>query len=264
MGRLVDRTKEISYNNFGSKMEIVGCRRSTDIDVYFEEYNWIAKNRDYKEFVRKTLTCPYERRTYGVGYLGEGKYKTTDNGKLSKFYNLWVNMLERCYDPYAINKHITYKDVFVEEYLLNFQNFAKWCEENYYEIEGEEMHLDKDILCRAYGLNNKIYSRETMIFVPQRINKMFTKTDKLRGEYPIGVSYHKRDKVLRVKCGIYEDGKKEIRNLGSFPINKPFQAFTCYKNFKENYIKQVADEYKDLIPTKLYNALYLYKVEIND
>lgn len=51
-----------------------------------------------------------------------------------------------------------------------------------------------------------------------------------------------------------------------FPSNKPFQAFTCYKNFKENYIKQVADEYysKGLIPKKLYDAMYKYEVEIND
>ena len=42
------------------------------------------------------------------------------------------------------------------------------------------------------------------------------------------------------------------------------QAFSAYKNFKENYIKEVADEYKDLIPTKLYEAIYKYEVEIND
>ena len=34
--------------------------------------------------------------------------------------------------------------------------------------------------------------------------------------------------------------------------------------FKENYIKQVAEEYKDKIPDKLYEAMYNYKVEITD
>ena len=29
-------------------------------------------------------------------------------------------------------------------------------------------------------------------------------------------------------------------------------------------IKQIADEYKDLIPKELYEALYKYEVEIND
>lgn len=44
----------------------------------------------------------------------------------------------------------------------------------------------------------------------------------------------------------------------------PEQAFQAYKKFKESYIKQVADEYKDKIPEKLYEALYKYEVEIDD
>ena len=27
------------------------------------------------------IKCPYERRYYGKGYLGEGKYKVSKNGK---------------------------------------------------------------------------------------------------------------------------------------------------------------------------------------
>ena len=42
------------------------------------------------------------------------------------------------------------------------------------------------------------------------------------------------------------------------------EAFKQYKIMKETYIKQIADEYKDLIPSKLYNALYKYEVEITD
>ena len=37
-----------------------------------------------------------------------------------------------------------------------------------------------------------------------------------------------------------------------------------YSESKENYIKQVADDYKDLIPNKLYEAMYACQVEIND
>ena len=35
----------INYNNFGSKMEIIEYRGYDDIDIYFEEYNYIVKNR---------------------------------------------------------------------------------------------------------------------------------------------------------------------------------------------------------------------------
>ena len=41
-------------------------------------------------------------------------------------------------------------------------------------------------------------------------------------------------------------------------------AFAVYAKRKEQHIKQVADEYKQLIPVKLYNALYNYKVRIED
>lgn len=42
------------------------------------------------------------------------------------------------------------------------------------------------------------------------------------------------------------------------------EAFYAYKNAKENYIKQVADEYKDKIPKKLYNTMYKWEIEVND
>jgi uncharacterized UPF0160 family protein len=37
-----------------------------------------------------------------------------------------------------------------------------------------------------------------------------------------------------------------------------------YKHFKEKYIKEIADKYKEKIPSKLYEAMYRYEVEITD
>ena len=37
-----------------------------------------------------------------------------------------------------------------------------------------------------------------------------------------------------------------------------------YKKYKEKLIKKIADEYKDEIPIKLYDAMYRYEVEITD
>lgn len=96
------------------------------------------------------------------------------------------------------------------------------------------------------------------------MNKLFIKCDNARWEYPVGVHYDKASGKLMVRCNVSENGKSKRICLGYFPLNKPFQAFYAYKQFKENYIKQVANEYKDLIPNKLYNAMYAYEVEIND
>ena len=262
MGRkMIDRTGEINYNNFGSKMIIIEYRTNKDIDVYFEEYNWIAKSVDYGQFKKGNVKCPYERRVYSVGYIGEGKYKVYDkNGKPTKCYTTWRNMLKRCYDPKYHERRPTYKGCKVYDELLNFQNFAKWYEDNYYEIPGEKMHLDKDILVK----DNKIYSPETSIFVPEKINLLFIKSDKIRGKYPIGVHYSKRDKKNIAQCRVYDykENKKKRINLGSY--NTPEEAFYAYKEFKESYVKEVADYYKDKIPKKLYDAMYEYEVEIND
>ena len=59
-------------------------------------------------------------------------------------------------------------------------------------------------------------------------------------------------------------GEKNKKYLGRFSLDQVEEAFLTYKRFKENYIKQVADEYKNLIPDKVYQALYNYKVEITD
>lgn len=262
MGRkMIDRTGEENYNNFGSKIIIKEYRTNKDIDVYFEEYNWIARSVDYGQFKKGIIKCPYERRVFGHGYLGEGKFKAYDkNWKPTKCYRTWINMLKRCYDPKFHEKYPTYKGCKVYDKLLNFQNFAKWYEDNYYEIPGENMCLDKDILVK----DNKIYSPETSVFVPEKINLLFIKRDKSRGEYPIGVDYYKQTGKFRVQCRVYDykENKKKKINLGYY--NTPEEAFNVYKEFKENYIKQVADYYRDQIPKKLYDAMYRYEVEMND
>ena len=42
------------------------------------------------------------------------------------------------------------------------------------------------------------------------------------------------------------------------------EAFQAYKQAKEQYIKEVAEEYKDKIPYRLYEAMMNYEVEIDD
>ena len=260
MGSKIDRTGERNVNSFGSEMIITRYRGCMDIDIYFPEYNWTVKNREYNKFKKGSVKCPYERSIYGIGYIGEGKYKVSENSKHTRAYDTWNNMLERCYSEKCQEKHPTYKDCEVRNEWHNFQNFAEWYEENYYEVDGERMCLDKDILFK----HNKIYSPETCIYVPQTINNLFVKNDKNRGDSVIGTCYHKRDRIYESWCNIYnfETGKSKYEYLGRYDTQE--KAFNVYKQFKENYIKQVADYYKKQIPINLYNALYNYKVEITD
>lgn len=101
-------------------------------------------------------------RRHGVGYLGVGTYKAHLNGIATKHYMVWSNMLERCYDSNCWSRNPTYKGCTVVEEWHNFQNFAKWFEENY--IEG--YHLDKDIKVKG----NKVYGPDTCMFVSKEDN----------------------------------------------------------------------------------------------
>lgn len=259
MGKNINRIGERNINTFGSEMVIVEYRMNRDIDVYFPEYDWTFKNARYETFKKGNIKCPYDRSIYGVGYIGEGNYKVSENRKLTKVYSTWQSMLQRCYSNKFHKKQPTYIGCDVSEEWYNFQNFAKWYYENYYEVEGEKMHLDKDILYK----HNKIYSPRTCIFVPQTINGLFIKRDNNRGKSVIGTTPRKNGKY-QVKCCLInpETGKSKYEYLGIYDTQE--KGFKIYKYYKEKNIKQVADYYKDLIPYKLYQALYEYVVEIDD
>ena len=239
---------EKNTNNFGSEIVISRYENPKDIDVYFPEYNWTAKNVYCSNFVRGKIKCPYEPRLCNVGYLGEGKYTTHHPA-----YKTWVYMIRRCYDTKSSYNKPTYENCSVCNEWHNFQNFAEWYENNYYEIDNDKMQLDKDILIK----NNNIYSSDTCCFVNHTINSMFTNKKRFRNSI---IGSYKRCGKYEVSCENTLLKKKQY--LGRF--NDENEAFTVYKNYKENNIKAVADHYKDKIPDHLYIALYNYEIDIND
>lgn len=250
-----NRVGEENINYQGLQMKIIEYRGTFDIDVKFED-GYISKNKTYNHFKNGSIKNLNHPEVYGVGYISEGKYSPTDkNNKTTKEYKHWVHMIQRCYSKDFKKQNLSYENCFVCKEWHNFQNFAEWFHNNYYEIEGETMCLDKDILVKG----NRIYSPETCVFVPRKINSLFVKRQNDRGESYIGVYFDKNTNKFISQCS---NGINKSRHLGCF--NTELEAFNTYKNFKENYIKKVADEYKDKIPEKLYNAMYNYIVEIDD
>ena len=233
-------------------MKIIHYNTYSDIIVEFQD-NYNAKvHTSYQCFKKGRVKNPYHKTTIGTGYLGEGIAK--ENGKLKKSYKVWFAMIDRCYGNNE-SKNPSYKGCNVCEEWHNYGNFEKWFNENFYQIKNEDMELDKDILLK----HNKIYCPQYCCFVPSNINCLFTKSDKIRGECPIGVTWHKRDLVYEAWCS--DRHKKDIY-LGRF--NDKNKAFLKYKQYKENLIKKIANEYKEYIPENLYSALINYEVEITD
>ena len=251
-----ERVGEVGMMNCGEIAIIVNYANCNDITVQFESTGELVKTT-YSCFKNGLVKSRFIPSVYGVGYLGYEK-AVDENGKALKSYSVWLSMLRRCYYDEFQKAHPTYKGCYVCTEWLNYSNFKKWFNDNYYEIEEERIALDKDILVKG----NKTYSPDTCVFVTQNINTLFIKHNKARGKYPIGVYFNKNAKKYQAKCRTFYNGKSQQKDLGYY--NTIEDAFNAYKQFKEAYIKQIADEYKDKIPDKLYKAMYNYKVEITD
>ena len=249
----IDRTGETFINKEGYSGKIVKYVNNREVYIVFDDDNTSTLIKClYSSIVNKTIKYPNNPTYCGLGYIGYGNYPTlNEDGTVKKEFELWRRMLYRCSEHYQNNRE-TYKGVKCCDYFKSYQNFAKWFEDNYYEVEGERMHLDKDWLVKG----NKIYSPETCVFVPHSINGLIVGNDKNRGDTPIGVSKLKNFYRARLKKQDHEV------HLGLF--DSPVEAFKIYKKAKEQHIKQVAEEYKDKIPMKLYEAMYSYEVEITD
>lgn len=249
--RFIDRKGEIHFNKQGYAIEIVEFYSTRNCTIEFEN-GVVFKNMQYGNVKLGNIKNPYHPSTHGVGYIGVGNFIPSMSNKDTPHYIKWCTLLTRCYHKKSVDRRLTYKDCRVCEKWHNFQNFAKWFEENY--IEGFE--LDKDILVKG----NKIYSPETCCFVPHEINNLFTKSNSARGKYPIGVTEVPNNTVFfRYRCAVSIEGAKSSK---SFPT--PEQAFQEYKTKKEQHIRKIANKWKDQITEQTYNAMYNYNVEVTD
>ena len=251
-----ERLGETRINNQGEVMFIVEYVNSQDVTVQFKRTGEVVKCA-YGTFVKGKVKSHFSASVFGVGITGLEPTRD-ENGKMIDSYKCWKRMLQRCYSAKYQEKQPTYIGCCVSDDWIYYPNFKNWYNENYYEIDNKTSQLDKDVLIKG----NKVYSPDTCVFVPNFINLLFTKRQKSRGELPIGVCYHKASKKYVAQLRVFKDGKATLKYLGCF--NTPNEAFEVYKQAKEDYIKEVADEYKDRIPVKLYEAMYDYEVNIND
>lgn len=163
------------------RLVVLEYNHAKDVLVKFVDTGY--KCRTQIDKIRKgQIKDPYFPSLYGVGYFGVGYYKAKNkDGKNSKPYNVWLNMLGRCYNPKS-DRYNAYgaKGVTVCSEWHNYQNFAKW-----YTINNHnEWELDKDILFKG----NTVYSPNTCCFVPKEVNNLLTGKDSKK-DLPSGVTH---------------------------------------------------------------------------
>ena len=196
---------------------------------------------------------PYSPSVFGVGLLGT-KYQPRVNGVLTKEYNLWMNMLRRCYSDKSKKKNPTYIGCEVSDNFKSYEYFYEWCNKQI-GFSNQSWQLDKDLLVKG----NKVYSESTCVFIPAEINLLLTKRTASRGEHLIGVSLCKRNKAFKA---MVNKNKGKPEHLGSF--NTELEAFNAYKKAKEAFVKEQANKWKGKIDLRAYEALMKYEVNIDD
>lgn len=242
------------YNKQGDLMKIVEYNTYNNIIVEFQdEYKAKVKTK-YDHFCNGTILNPYHPSLYNVGKMGVNFEK---NHKLE--YKIWSSMMCRCFNEkyYSICK--TYKDVICCKDWEIFENFYRWIneQENFSTLKESNIRfaLDKDIIIKG----NKVYSPDTCCLVPHYINNLFIKSEKTRGDYPIGIN--------GTNSGYYatcSNGHGKLVKLGK--ADNVYDAFKLYKDYKESLIKSIAREnYKmGYINKKCYESMLNYKVEFED
>lgn len=246
-----NRKGEEKISEDGYVMKIIDYQSAKNITVEFQDKFKYQFKTTYRNWNRGKYKNPYHSNIFGC--CCKGNATTKINRKKKKSYMVWYAMVQRCYDNKTQENKPTYVKCEVCQDWKCFEKFEIWFNENFYSINEEEMCLDKDILKKG----NKIYSPEFCVFVPQRINKLFTKRHLHRGPYPIGVD--KEGNYFKADCS---DGYGKKIYLGSY--SSAHEAFVHYKKYKEQLIKDIADEYKLFIPNVLYQAMYNYTVEETD
>ncbi len=188
---------------------------------------------------------------YGIGILGLINEPVVG----VKSYKIWHAMLQRCYSEKATTRQRsrTYNDVSVCEEWLLYTNFKDWFDIHY--IEGYCLDKDLAILgCREYNPNS-------CSFIPNDINCLLLRSDKNRGDFPLGVHLDTESGKFAAQISIKLDGKLKRKWLGYH--STPSAAFDTYKTFKEGWVKVVAKKSYALgeIPENVYKNLMNYTVE---
>jgi hypothetical protein len=162
------------------------------------------------------------------------------NGKSvkCKAFETWKHIIERCHSEKSLKKWPTYIGVTVCEEWRSFMSFREWWLENH--VDGWQ--IDKDLLT-----DNRQYSPDNCIYVPSWLNNFTTGCDAARGEFPIGVDYHKGSSSFRSRCSNPANGKRE--EVAGFKT--PEAAHLAWRARKLEYAAQMKNE-MDAIDARIY------------
>lgn len=230
----------------GYKIKIVKDLSSRKKVKFLDDYGYMVEVPT-SSVARGTIKNPYHPSVLGKGFLGVGVYNTKDEE-----YIIWKGVINRVYNEEYHAKHNTYKKVKLCKDWHNYQTFAKDINEKYgfkmKDESGKPYHIDKDILSK----NKKIYSKETCLFIPPKINTFLNQNKKKEGGLPTGVKYRHQDQRYEARMSI--DG--ELVYLGSCMTIE--LARDMYVKARNKRARELAKAYNGKVDKRVIDFLNNY------
>ena len=177
------------------------------------------------------------------------KYSQGEQIKMINFRKLnkdekqsrYSNMRARCGKEYQDRNPRYYGAFMCNIWEDNKELYYEWLDENFYEVNGEQMDVDKDIL--QYG--NKQYHPDLCLIVPHSINAFYETLE-------VGKTNIKQNPVTRKYSVKINDGGKWISSTGIDTYNR---ALDIYCDIKQGILITKAKALKDYVPEKVFMAL---------
>lgn len=179
---------------------------------------------------------------YGVG-INDANYQLKlyeyVNGKQKlisecPFYVKWKDMLRRCYSKSFQVKYPTYRGCTVSEDWKTFSNFKLWMESQNWDGKA----LDKDLLVP----NNKIYSKDTCMFIDIRLNAFLAVKP---GKYYLGTRLKTNRNKFESRIHDINTGKRI--HLGNYDTpEEAHRKWQCAKILQIEQLKKLY-EYDPII-----------------
>ena len=191
----------------------------------------------------------------------EQEYIEYENKANSHAYMIYNGVLKRCGDTKDDDnvRDCYNKSIMCQEWIDNPKEFVKWYLYHYYECDGEEMNVDKDL----FGDGSGMYCPDLCCILPKGLNtllanskKHYEKGQSSEDVLPLGVKYN--SKTNKYYAEITFTGAEKLIKLSEW--DTPEEAFAEYKIMKQADICMVVAKYKESIPDYIYDKFL--KVEV--
>lgn len=192
----------------------------------------------------------------------EQEYIEYENKASFNAYSVYNGILARCKstkETASVHKCYNHATIW-QGWIDDPKSFVKWYLEHYYEVDGEEMDVDKDL----FGNDLDMYHPDFCCILPKGLNTLLANSKKHyfdgkteENSLPLGVRYNSKTKKYYAE--ITFTGAERVIPLTEFDTSE--EAFAEYKMMKQADILRVVAEYKSRIPDHIYRKLLEVEVK---